>query len=92
VANDCSALAAALASLPSGLLEMVADAVAALGVAEVSALAVTERTVNVPAASKPLKKSAVKAFLDRSFRALGLAITPPTRDPPFLSSTGVDLG
>lgn len=73
-----------------GLLEMVADAVAALGVAEVSALAVTERTVNVPAASKPLKKSAVKAFLDRSFRALGLAITPPTRDPPFLSSTGVE--
>ena len=35
VADGRSALAAALATLPSGLLEMVADAVAALGCAEV---------------------------------------------------------
>ena len=33
-ANGCTALAAALATLPSGLLEMVARAVAALGCAD----------------------------------------------------------
>ena len=33
-ADGCTALAAALATLPSGLLEMVADAVAALGHAD----------------------------------------------------------
>ncbi len=32
--GDCTELAAALATLPSGLLEMVADAVAALGHAD----------------------------------------------------------
>ena len=32
--GGCTALAAALATLPSGLLEMVADAVAALGHAD----------------------------------------------------------
>jgi predicted component of type VI protein secretion system len=35
VADGCTELAAALATLPSGLLEMVADAVAALGCADV---------------------------------------------------------
>ncbi len=34
-ADGCTALAAALAMLPSGLVEMVAEAVAALGCAEV---------------------------------------------------------
>ncbi len=34
VADGCTELAAALATLPSGLLEMVADAVAALGCAD----------------------------------------------------------
>ncbi len=34
VADGCAKLAAALATLPSGLLEMVADAVAALGCAD----------------------------------------------------------
>jgi hypothetical protein len=33
-ADGCTKLAAALATLPSGLLEMVADAVAALGCAD----------------------------------------------------------
>ncbi len=33
-ADGCTELAAALATLPSGLLEMVADAVAALGCAD----------------------------------------------------------
>ena len=33
-ADGCSKLAAALATLPSGLVEMVADAVAALGCAD----------------------------------------------------------
>ena len=33
-ADGCSKLAAALATLPSGLLEMVADAVAGLGCAD----------------------------------------------------------
>ena len=33
-ADSCTELAAALATLPSGLLEMVADAVAALGHAD----------------------------------------------------------
>ena len=35
VADGCMALAAALAALPSGLIEMVADSVAALGCAHV---------------------------------------------------------
>ncbi len=35
VADGCTALAAALAMLPSGLVEMVAEAVAVLGCAEV---------------------------------------------------------
>jgi hypothetical protein len=34
VADGCTELAAALATLPSGLLEMVANAVAALGCAD----------------------------------------------------------
>ncbi len=34
VADGCTELATALATLPSGLLEMVADAVAALGCAD----------------------------------------------------------
>ena len=34
VANGCTELAAALATLPSGLLEMVAEAVVALGCAD----------------------------------------------------------
>ena len=34
-ADGCTELAAALATLPSGLLEMVADAVAALGCSDV---------------------------------------------------------
>jgi hypothetical protein len=34
VADGCTELAAALATLPSGLLEMVADAVAVLGCAD----------------------------------------------------------
>jgi hypothetical protein len=34
-ADGCTALAAALATLPSGLLEMIADAMAALGCADV---------------------------------------------------------
>ena len=33
-AGGCTELAAALATLPSGLLEMIADAVAALGCAD----------------------------------------------------------
>ena len=42
-ADGCTALAVALATLPSGVVEIVAEAVAALGYADVAALLASPR-------------------------------------------------
>ena len=51
-AAGCTALAAALIGLPSGLLEMIAEAVAALGYADVPACARPAAPAAAPQARK----------------------------------------